>query len=142
MDGKLFSLKKILALISVSFLIGLATKAQTFNRVVTIAIDSANFNISTPKVMFTVPTGKIFKVEMIRAENTNVPYGYSSNGDMTMFINGKKLFISYPQTSYFTIDKPFWLKENDVITLQGGWYSAGGTNYLRFFLSGIEYSSQ
>lgn len=127
-----------------------SAKAQTFSRVVTVnrnlnqtECSQRNGQIDT---LFTVPSGKIFKIEYLQGSNI---YSYNYNVSVPIYING--IFITsvekriYDKVGQFgqnlsstLINTSVWLKSGDVIS-----YRIELSNgEFQVFLSGIEYDAQ
>ncbi len=127
-----------------------SAKAQTFSRVVTVN-RSLNYTQSNQRngqidTLFTVPSGKIFKIEYLQGSNF---YDLRTNVIVPVFINGilitsvdSRLIGKYAtfgcNISSTLINTSVWLKSGDVIS-----YRIEPSNgEFQVFLSGIEYDAQ
>jgi hypothetical protein len=117
-------------------LISLFVKAQgnlQFNRVITY---SGTLNGGTSSDIWTVPTGKVWKIESL--PNPGVLVTTGSNALMALNINGVAS-ITFNNSNYPTqINLPIWLKENDNIKFS---HAAGSIGYyFNYYISIIEFN--
>ena len=123
-------MKKTITLILVLFLINLSIKAQgnlQYNKVVLVTF-SGIYTGNSVDTVFTVPVGKVWKVESGMAGNIN----YSSY-TFNLFLDGKPISGSTYSSNY-----PIWLPPG-TYTLSGTCAQTAGL-YMKGAISAIEYN--
>jgi hypothetical protein len=124
-------MKKNVLLIVLLFIIHLSIKAQgnlEYNRVVLVTLSGLYYQ--PVDTIFTIPTGKVWKIESAMAGNIEYP-GFTH----MLYLNGKMFFAS--NSSYGGIF-PIWLPAG-TYTLSAI-CAQGASNYTNGSISAIEYN--
>ena len=128
-----------------------SAQAQTFSRVVTVnrSLNSAQATQRNGQIdtLFTVPSGKIFKIEYLQGSNfydswTNVIVPIFINGILITSVESRGLIDKYGKSSCkissTLVNTSVWLKSGDVISCK----IEPSIGEFQVFLSGIEYDAQ
>ena len=117
-------------------LISLFVKAQgnlQFNRVITY---SGTLNGGTNSDTWTVPIGKVWKIESL--PNPGTIFTNGGTGNMAFNINGVAVIYLNTANNPGQINLPIWLKENDNIRFS--YTVASSSSFYNHYISIIEFN--
>ena len=128
-------MKKCLLIISLA-VISIFCKAQgnlQFNKVLTFSGTVAGGSNSE---LWTVPVGKVWKIESL--PNPGTLFTSGTGGNMTFNINGVAVIYLNNTNNSTQINLPIWLKENDNIRFSHT--LASSSYYYNYYISIIEFN--